>query len=60
MAIKSTIQEFARTTTIHGIAYVFDNALKTFDRILWVAIIVRGFSLASFIIHDSVMDWEEN
>ena len=32
--IKSTIQEFASTTTIHGIAYVFDNALKPFDRIL--------------------------
>ena len=33
-AIKSTIQLFASTTTIHGIAYVFDNTLKAFDRIL--------------------------
>ena len=60
MAIKSTIQEFARTTTIHGIAYVFDNALKTFDRILWILAVCLGTGFAIILSLEAWIDWKDS
>ena len=59
-AIKSTIQEFARTTTIHGIAYVFDNALKTFDRILWILAVCLGTGFAIILSLEAWIDWKDS
>ena len=53
------MEQYLEATTVHGFSYLHRRN-SAFDRILWIAIIVTGFSLASFIIHDSVMDWEEN
>ena len=53
------MEQYLETTTVHGFSYLHRRN-SAFDRILWIAIIVTGFSLASFLIHDSVMDWEEN
>ena len=59
-AIKSTIQEFARTTTIHGIAYVFDNALKAFDRILWILAVCLGTGFAIILSLEAWIDWKDS
>ena len=53
------MEQYLEATTVHGFSYLHRRN-SAFDRILWIAIIVTGFSLASFIIHDSVVDWEEN
>ena len=53
------MEQYLESTTVHGFSYLHRRN-SAFDRILWIAIIVTGFSLASFLIHDSVMDWEEN
>ena len=58
--IKSTIQEFASTTTIHGIAYVFDNALKAFDRILWILAVCLGTGFAIILSLEAWIDWKDS
>ena len=58
--IKSTIQEFASTTTIHGIAYVFDNALKPFDRILWILAVCLGTGFAIILSLEAWIDWKDS
>ena len=59
-AIKSTIQEFASTTTIHGIAYVFDNALKAFDRILWILAVCLGTGFAIILSFEAWIEWKDS
>ena len=53
------MEQYLEATTVHGFSYLHRRN-SAFDRILWIAIILTGFSLASYIIHDSVVDWEEN
>ena len=41
-AIERTTYDFAGATTIHGIAYVFDRAIKVLDRLLWLFVVLLG------------------
>ena len=59
-AIKSTIQEFASTTTIHGIAYLFDNARKAFDRILWIVAVCLGTGFAIILSLEAWIEWKDS
>ena len=45
-AANSTLHEFAESTTIHGIAYVFDRAIKGLDNILWFLVVCFGAGVA--------------
>ena len=48
-AIKSTVHDFASNTTIHGVAYVFNNAVKVLDNILWFFIVCLGAGIAIYM-----------
>ena len=41
---KNTITQYAKSTTIHGIAYIFDESATLIEQFLWLII----FSLATF------------
>ena len=52
--IKSTTHEFANSTTIHGITYVFDRGIKAFDNLLWLLVVSFGAGIAVYM---SVLAW---
>ena len=52
--IKSTTHEFANSTTIHGITYVFDRGIKAFDNLLWLLVVSFGAGIAIYM---SVLAW---
>ena len=41
---KNTITQYAKNTTIHGIAYIFDENSSLIEKFLWLII----FALATF------------
>ena len=59
MAIGSTVQEFAKITTIHGVAYVFDRAIKSIDKLLWFLIVCFGASVAVYMSLDAWKTWKD-
>ena len=42
---KSTITQYAKNTSIHGIGYIFDESASILEKFLWLII----FSLATFL-----------
>lgn len=59
MAIGSTVQEFAKITTIHGIAYIFDRAIKSIDKFLWFLIVCFGAGVAVYMSLDAWKTWKD-
>ena len=59
-AIKTTANEFANCTTVHGIVYVFDAAIKVLDRLLWFLICCFGLFLAVYWSYDAWITWKEH
>ena len=58
-AIKTLFQEFLETSTIHGIQHIGGEKQKL-AKLVWIAIVVCGFSIAALLIMDSVKGWEES
>ena len=53
------MDEYLEATTVHGFSYVNRrNSICT--RIFWTVIIVAGFSMAGYLIIESLNDWESN
>ena len=52
--IKSTTHEFANSTTIHGITYVFDRGIKVLDNLIWLLVVSFGAGIAIYM---SVLAW---
>ena len=44
-----TAKEYARRTSIHGIAYVFDKELGFVDRFIWMVFVLVFLSLATIL-----------
>ena len=58
-AANSTIHEFASSTTIHGISYVFDRAIKAIDHVLWLLVVCFGAGVAVYMSLDAWNTWKE-
>ena len=58
-AIDSTVHEFASSTTIHGIAYIFDRALKVLDKVLWFLVVCFGAGVAIYMSLDAWNTWKD-
>ena len=54
-----TMDQYLETTTVHGFSYVSGRNSK-YTRIFWTVIIVTVFSLTSFLIIESIHDWEKH
>ena len=51
-------QQFLESSTIHGLVYI--SSEKKFVRLLWILIVITGFSIASFLIDDAFTNWSES
>ena len=47
--VTKTVHEYAEATSIHGIAYIFESGRLSFERLLWL-ILVLVFGFMAFII----------
>ena len=59
-AFKNTVFEFAGTTTIHGIAYIFDRAILALERLLWFIAVGAFAGLAIYWSYDAWKTWQES
>ena len=58
-AIKGLFREFLETSTIHGLQHIGGEKQKL-AKLVWIVIVVCGFSIAAVLIMDSVKGWEES
>ena len=52
------IKEFLETSTIHGLSYISTG--RKYTRCLWIAVVLAGFTGASFLIYESFNSWAQN
>ena len=55
MNIMEGVKEFLESSTIHGLVYI--TTTKHLTRLLWIATVVGGFSVATVMIHQSLLHW---
>ena len=51
------VRTFLDSSTIHGLGYI--SRTRNFVRIIWILIILAGFSAAGILIYQSFQEWEE-
>ena len=54
------IKEYADSTTIHGISYIFKNGLSVLERLIWILAVVIGIFFAIYISTFSYLKWQDN
>ena len=57
---ENTIQQYAKATSIHGIAYIFEEGRPIRERLFWIILMVLGLA---FILYQSIYiykDWQED
>ena len=59
-AFKNTVLEFAGSTTIHGIGYIFDTAIFIIERLLWFAVVCAFTALAIYWSYDAWKTWQDS
>ena len=58
-SVRGLFREFLETSTIHGLQHIGGESQKL-GKLIWVVIVVCGFSIAALLIWDSVKGWEES
>ena len=51
-------KEFLESSTIHGLVYIATN--RRVARLLWICIVIAGFTIAGDLIYQSFSSWEES
>ena len=49
------VKEFLDTSTIHGLSWI--SGSKGFNRLIWIIIVIGGFSGAAYLIYESFHNW---
>ena len=52
------VKNFLESSTIHGLAYVATG--RNYVRILWISIVLAGFTGAGVLNYQSFQDWNES
>ena len=58
--LSKIIKEFADSTTIHGINYIFESGISVIERLLWIASVITGIILALYLSVYAYIDWVDN
>ena len=58
--ILRTSREYASSTTVHGVAYVFDHRHPVVARIFWSICVVLAISLTSYQMTSLYTQWEDD
>ena len=52
------VKEFFDTSTIHGLSWI--SGTKKWSRLLWIMIVIGGFSGAGYLIYESFYNWGQS
>ena len=53
--MTSLAREFLESSSIHGLAYI--GSTRRLVRVLWVCVVISGFTLAGLLINQAFSDW---
>ena len=53
-----TLTNFLESSSIHGLAHIAHT--QKFARVIWIIIVVSGFTSAGILIHQSFKSWSES
>ena len=51
------IRTFLESSSIHGLAYI--STSRKFAKVFWIIIVFGGFTLAGYMINNSIKSWAE-
>ena len=52
------IKTFLDTSTIHGLSWIANT--KRWARLVWILVVIGGFSGAGYLIHESFFNWDQS
>ena len=52
------VRAFLESSTIHGLGYI--STTRKYIKILWIIVVLAGFTGAGVIIYESFQDWAES
>ena len=55
--LTQTTEEYASRSSIHGIGYAFDRELSTFDRVLWLLVVLVFLAVAAALTMNLWTQW---
>ena len=58
MNIMDVVQDFLKSSTIHGLSYISNS--RKLGKIFWIFVVVCGFSVAGYLINQSFVDWAQS
>ena len=58
--LYEAIKEYADSTTIHGISYIFKNGLSVLERLIWISAVVIGIFFAIYLSIFSYVNWQDS
>ena len=60
VTLFKNVKEFASRSTLHGVNYVFDQTVPSWDRKLWLLLSMGSAALAFSMVFKFYSDWQEN
>ena len=57
VVLTQTTEEYASRSSIHGIGYAFDRELSTFDRVLWLLVVLVFLAVAAALTLNLWTQW---
>ena len=58
-SLKKMTKDYASQSSIHGIGYIFDHKLGTWERVLWLMVVIAFLILATHLTLDTWTQWQE-
>ena len=58
-SLTQTTKDYASQSSIHGIGYIFDHKLGTWERVLWLMVVIAFLILATHLTLDTWTQWQE-
>ena len=52
-SLTQTTKDYASQSSIHGIGYIFNQKLSTWERALWLMVVIAFLILATFLTLDT-------
>ena len=59
-SLSKTAREYSKSTSIHGIHYIFENDSFLFERAIWVLAVSFGIIFAIIMSTHAYFDWQDS
>ena len=54
------LKEYADSTTIHGISYIFKKGISILERLIWIGAVITGIFFATYLSTFSYLNWQDS